>query len=292
MGDQTFGSTLRKRRDVLGLSQSRLAELVGRSASTVRNWERDRATPSAPADVVALAAILGVDEATLLEQAGFEPSRVETSPTMEQALASLIPEVELPYPVPDEAPPSDPTDSADPVEADLLPEPEPSVEAPGPPAATEADATDAVPIHPTPPPEDAGPPEEFNAPGEGPALAASSPAEHEPEAAEQESALPAGDLLDAGAPPSHEWSTAQTDVPRSERRRRTERAAPPTVLESAPVGEPSYLEDPEERQRYRVRALTTTAVVVILAILLLWAFDRTTDVLGDMWQQFLDMLTI
>src|SRR5680860_779451 len=100
MGDQTFARLIRKRRDALGLSQARLGELVGRSATTIRNWERAQASPSERSDVVALAAVLGLNEGEVLEQAGFEPPVVEDKPTMEQAYASLTSETVRVMPAP------------------------------------------------------------------------------------------------------------------------------------------------------------------------------------------------
>ncbi|CAN5842764.1 hypothetical protein BH23ACT5_BH23ACT5_23760 [soil metagenome] len=324
MGDHTFGSTVRKRRDVLGLSQTRLAELVGRSASTVRNWERGRGTPSAPHDVVALAAILGLDESFLLQQAGFEPTEVETSPTMQQALASLVDDAGLSYPGADEVshetapePETSPmlgpdraevTDSIQPIAViGTAYEHEGEVGAGDGPAATTEVGSDAdgqavegeVPGKPT----DPGPPGPQEAGQIAPARRpwAVEPVGHSDvqpqleeggEKGEKEPTVSIRELFDAGVPPSDDWSASDSAMPRAERRRRAGRAAPPTVLESAPVGEPSYLEDPAERQRYRVRAVVTAAIVVFLAILFLWAFDRTTDALGDMWQQFVDMLTV
>ena len=91
MGDRSFGRLIRKRRESLGLSQARLGELVGRSSSTIRNWERDKSTPAARSDAVALAAVLGLDEAEVLDRAGFEVDGERTHQTVEEAYASLTP---------------------------------------------------------------------------------------------------------------------------------------------------------------------------------------------------------
>ena len=89
---RTFGRTVRYRRTKLGLSQTKLGELVGRSPSTVRSWERDKSRPSDPHVITTLCAILGVDERTLFEKAGQPQPEVETSPTIEQEMASLTPD--------------------------------------------------------------------------------------------------------------------------------------------------------------------------------------------------------
>jgi len=92
MPERSVGRTVRYRRTKLGLSQAKLAELVGRSTATVRAWERDKSRPNDPKVLEALAAILGVDERQLFDKAEVEtPLFEETSPTVEQALATLAP---------------------------------------------------------------------------------------------------------------------------------------------------------------------------------------------------------
>lgn len=92
MPERTFGRTVKYRRNKLGLSQAKLGELVGRSASSVRSWERDKSLPSDSSVITALSAVLGVEERMLFDKAGQPLPEVETSPTIEQALASLSPE--------------------------------------------------------------------------------------------------------------------------------------------------------------------------------------------------------
>ena len=91
MPERSFGRTIRARRTKLGLSQTKLGELVGRSPSTVRSWERDKSRPNDAAVLTALSAVLGVDESALFEKAGQRIPEVEDSPTVEQALATLNP---------------------------------------------------------------------------------------------------------------------------------------------------------------------------------------------------------
>lgn len=66
---EAFGSEIQTRRTAIGMSQARLAELVGRSTSTVRSWERGRTRPSS--DVLdVLTAVLGLssyDDETVIE---------------------------------------------------------------------------------------------------------------------------------------------------------------------------------------------------------------------------------
>lgn len=90
MGDtRSFGQIIRRRRNALGLSQARLGELVGRSPSTIRKWERGETTPASRKDAVALAAVLGLDESEVLAGAGFEVEDSSPRETIEEAYASL-----------------------------------------------------------------------------------------------------------------------------------------------------------------------------------------------------------
>jgi transcriptional regulator with XRE-family HTH domain len=94
MPERSFGRTVRYRRTKLGLSQAKLGELVGRSTATIRSWERDTSRPNDQQVLSALAAVLGVDERQLFEKAEVErPMMEETSPTIEQVLATLAPPV-------------------------------------------------------------------------------------------------------------------------------------------------------------------------------------------------------
>jgi transcriptional regulator with XRE-family HTH domain len=92
MPERSFGRTVRYRRTKLGLSQSKLGELVGRSTATVRSWEKDDSRPTDPDVLATLAAILGLSERQLFDKAEVElPDHMDDSPTVEQALATLRP---------------------------------------------------------------------------------------------------------------------------------------------------------------------------------------------------------
>ena len=132
MPERSFGRTVRYRRTKLGLSQAKLGELVGRSQITIRSWERDKSHPDDPHVITALSAILGVDERSLFEKAGQPQPELETSPTIEQELASLGPDSANATEVEDgEAP----TESGYESEVDSVPalsdEPDPVAEAVG-----------------------------------------------------------------------------------------------------------------------------------------------------------------
>lgn len=241
MGDESFARLIKRRRDALGFTQARLAELVGRSPSTIRNWERGNSTPSERSDAVALAAVLGLDEREVLEGAGFPAAADSAHQTVEQGYASLAPET---FPPPS-SPPAEEEESVAAVPA--------SEEIPG-----------AEEVEPRPTIDDES----------------ASGGDTDEDSVELE-------VFELGTPPP------EADMPPdSIEERRPARAAPPTVLEAAPVGEPSYLEDPEERQRYRVRAVATAAAVVALLIILLWSFGRATDALGTLWEEFVGLLEV
>ncbi len=91
MASTDFAKLLRQARDRAGMSQARLGELVGRSAATVRAWERGSSVPNDPTVVTAVAAALGLDEAELFRASGLEPPADAPSPTIEQALQTIAP---------------------------------------------------------------------------------------------------------------------------------------------------------------------------------------------------------
>jgi transcriptional regulator with XRE-family HTH domain len=121
-----FGEVIRREREQAGLSQARLAEFIGKSPSALRSWEQGRSRPAEVASVRALAAVLGLNEAELIETAGFEPSpEADPRPTLEQELISLASDRTVMLPVADPHGWSRPS----PFDAD----PEPVVEEVGPP---------------------------------------------------------------------------------------------------------------------------------------------------------------
>lgn len=86
-----FGSLISEHRERLGLSSSRVAELVGRSTGTVRSWERGRSRPDDPIVVSSLAAVLGIDESELFVAAGMEPPRASAPFSLEETLSAIAP---------------------------------------------------------------------------------------------------------------------------------------------------------------------------------------------------------
>ncbi len=92
MADQDFAGLLRQSRERLGLTASRVAELIGRAPGTVRAWEKGTSRPSDAAVVSSLAAVLGIDEGALFEAAGLEPPVPQSRQTVRQALSSIAPD--------------------------------------------------------------------------------------------------------------------------------------------------------------------------------------------------------
>ena len=86
-----FGGTIKASRERLGLSQARVADLVGRTAATIRAWEHGKSTPTDPGTITSLAAVLALDEGDLLRSAGIEPPMPRAQLTMEQILSEIAP---------------------------------------------------------------------------------------------------------------------------------------------------------------------------------------------------------
>ncbi len=87
-----------------GLSQAKVAELIGKSPSTVRSWELGRTSPSEPGVVSALAAVLGIDESMLLGRAGFDEPVSTPRLSLEQELEGLRHNDPTPIPPPEPLP--------------------------------------------------------------------------------------------------------------------------------------------------------------------------------------------
>jgi transcriptional regulator with XRE-family HTH domain len=95
---EAFGTEIKTRRTAIGMSQARLAELVGRSTSTVRSWERGRTEPS-PDALDALTAVLGLDsydDETVIEipvvVAGVAPESFKESDVLDDEKSSVAEE--------------------------------------------------------------------------------------------------------------------------------------------------------------------------------------------------------
>ncbi len=239
---------IRSRRIMLGLSQARLAELVGRTATTVRRWERGEVAP--PEDVIdQLAEALEVDAAQL------EPRPAPTrSSVVVAGSATPAPPTQAPQPRTDRTAATRPATA--PVGRPAAPPRRPAQPAA---ADTTTDAPTGEPwiqfdAEPAPPP---------------PALSqlphAPSPAAAPPRpTATATAARPA-----PPAPPADPDATAAVPAPRRP-------VARPPV---APAR--SYLEDPKQRVLYGLRLILAVVALGVMAIIAIWAFGELFGALDE-----------
>ena len=239
---------MRYRRTKLGLSQTQLGELVGRSASSIRSWERDVSTPTDASVLFALSAILDLDQEALFEKAGVELPSEEAQPTVEEAFASLAP-------MPIESPLADPEPVENPSPIDAPPE-------------TELDADYEL---------EAEVREHLE---EAARVVPDPPRDWEPE--------PVQETFSLSPQPVGAAAMRSTQEPAF--------VSPPEPFQftqpTPPVLEPSYMEDSEQRQLYRVRNLATIVLFVGLVIVLLWSLSNTVEALGTWWDDFFGSLRI
>jgi hypothetical protein len=59
-----------------------------------------------------------------------------------------------------------------------------------------------------------------------------------------------------------------------------------------PAVEPSYMEDNQQRQLYRVRNLATIVLVVALIVVFLWSLSNAIDAFGTWWEDFFGSLRL
>ena len=260
MPDRTFGRTIRSRRTKLGLSQAKLGELVGRSASTIRSWERDKTHPTDTGVIVALAAILGADEQQLFERAGQAVPNLEDSPTVEQALATLRPEPEFEFPEIVEERPSfeeveadeDPTDLRRGIANERL--------------EGEGELTGEIDV-------DSSEVEDVATEFAPDAQLKSFDSEDLSATAELEQEV----LVDPSSAKAEEVVAPTYTAP----------AVPPVIVTpNTSSSGSSYLEDRSQRQLYLVRNLATIVVLVGLVVALLWALSESMTAIGDWWDEF------
>ncbi|GBE20819.1 hypothetical protein BMS3Bbin01_00160 [bacterium BMS3Bbin01] len=245
---ESFSALLRRGRAATGLGYQRIAELVGRSPATIRNWERAKSTPTDPEVVVALAAVLAIPEEELLSAAGLVVD------SQADAFAGLVPSGLGTDDLEEEG-----TGEALGEHVSDLPEPARLFEQGAHVASTGVSSTEAK-------------------PGREPQLAW--------DTSEPESGLPspAGEVepVVAVEPETGPEGTrgAGRMAPRSPAPAAPRSAIP--VPSAVGTTEPSYLEDGRQMMTYRVRAALTVAVGIVLLLLVEWGLRGLSISLKDL----------
>lgn len=278
----TPGQTIREARLAKGLSLGQLASTVGRTASSVRRWEKDEAYPTS-AVLDQLADLLDIDR-TVLERS---PDAADTSATGGEAVYD-VPAVTG---TPDEA-------------ADL-----PSGEILGGDGADDADPTNGSDhvfdvvmvgeVAETGTVESAAredPPVSTEEVASPPVLAP--PPTVDPAAATMPVAMPPSAVVVAPstAEPAKEDSTVEQPGLVDEE---TEALLYPVPPKSEPVAPPSApparrtwwnplrpLREGDQQWRYYLRGALTVVVLLLLAWGLVWAFGELSTALSELWDTF------
>ena len=277
----SFGDLVRRGREEAGLSQSRLAVLIGKSPTTVRAWEHGRTNPADPEAVAALAAVLGLDETELLGHAGFDAPPARTRLSAREELTSLAKErTEMialaPAPeAPTQKEVTDPPDS-DWVHIPLVVEPErKSAEVVIDPAEVKIEIETEHAMEPSSPIPTA--------------VTESKPKITMPKITMPKITMPKITVPKITVPKISAPKTTLSK-PRIVIAQQPTPTAVPTP--NGFVTGRSYLEDEEERDFYRRRGLITAIVLVFLVIVIWWALGRAGGALGDLIESIVGLLDI
>ncbi len=173
----------------------------------------------------------------------------------------------------------------------------------GPAATIEQELASIAPVRqaPLPPSSDASPSVGRSVPNAGadpiPAAEYERQAEAEtkveselPQASEPEP-FPGSEFFQRGVAPIKKfWSSIgdRSDASSKRDRIRPESRAIPIRPAATPTG--SYMDDPDQRWSYRLRAFWTTAGMAVLVILLLWSGSRAWQAFSDTWDALLSGL--
>ena len=284
--ETSFAALVKGRRTALGLSQTALAELVGRSSSAIRSWERGASTPTDENVVRSLAAVLGVDEATMRSSVGMPPDVPIEAPEVvggdalevfEEEIASEKEDIEEGgAPQPREETEGAPPD--EPLVDDVYPEAPGVEDVADLRASGESEDAVAAPVEDVP----AAPVDEVSVAEEGTVEDTDAPAA-------VVDGQPYEDEPDAGViavpPPGEPAATGEPVMPAAISQGSSTMAIPVASPPPQPV-EPSYLDDPDQMMTYWIRAAMTVALTVFLLIVLFWALGRLGDSIGEVWDIF------
>ncbi len=243
MSELEFARLLQVHRNRLGLSQARVAELIGRAPATVRSWEKGGVVPADPTVIKALAAVLGIKEAQLFAAAEVAMPEESRQPTIEQALSEIAPDDEgltIPDPIPKEeskAPMGE--DSPPPIRRNE----DPAFR------QRQLDAIEGLP----------GVKDAVEA-----RFASQTGSQPQPKPTISTPALPITDRI-------RDWVSGLVGTLRGGTGPR------PMITVDR---EPTYMEITEERLAYKARVIYTAVGMVILLIVFLWAAGKTLDAIG------------
>jgi len=255
MTGSSFPEFITSRRRELDLTLGDVASGLGVSPITVSNWSNGDSRPK-PENLVALADLLEVPAEDLAEMAGISLGTPDVA-------VNLMPDS-------DETPEESPTDEAEtdePVAAVRMSEPTPAADEPGD-ALTDLEAAE-VPI---PTMEDDAVPVAVVAE----AASSSDDAPDPMPAGEEHDSVPAFVAAAPEAAP-RERTTRRPSIRRSTARAGGD-AQPVTVL---PL---TYIEDPKQLMRYRIRWALTVVVLAIMFLILLWASRELLSALSEVKQ--------
>lgn len=259
--DTSFAGLVKGRRVALGMTQANLANLVGRSASAIRSWERGSSTPSDERVLRSIAAVLGIEEGSLRTAVGLAPGRADgdLDEVGEEALAFFVEDGESSTPdgISEPTAPSEQgaSNQESPVQVAEISDEEMSEDNSGPtgeepPTGPLLGQLDRLSV-----PDDQGS-GELSVAESGGGRREAGPAFVPP---------PVGGLSPSTTSPTTMIPVGETQV--------------------QPV-EPAYLDDPDQMRTYWVRAALTVAFTIFLLIVLLWAFGRLGDSIGEVWEVF------
>jgi transcriptional regulator with XRE-family HTH domain len=278
------------------MSQAGLADLVGRSASAIRSWERGSSTPTDESVVRSLAAVLGIDESALRGTVGM-PTEIAVDDVEEVGGTGLTAFAQAGMSAPavaqsDRVP--DMTDHVAPGDGITWDDVAASVRR-GPEPVAPTDRTDAE-------GEDYGEVTDAAGPRTEPAVAASA-ANPDPAPKLAEESVPTADTAvpDADEPDLEPVRVSSTESGGWQAPEPVVRAAPaapalsstvatssqtammPTRQPPVVLAEPSYLDDPDQMMTYWIRAALTVALTMFLLVVLFWALGKLGDSVGEVW---------
>ncbi|NNC92739.1 MAG: helix-turn-helix transcriptional regulator [Acidimicrobiia bacterium] len=278
MTASSFPDFITARRRELELTLGDVATRLGVSPITVSNWSSGDSTPN-PENLLALAELLEVPPDELADMAGVTLRSASDGVNLLPAM-DAEPDGDVAEPLTEETDISEPIaemrladseDSTEPAEVELVNEPAAEVQIP----------------------------DDFDEQAAPPAIAATEDVEPEPEPepkpepepesdAEPEKSEPMGDAPDSVPAFMAAKDSTPEKAPAQKRRpalRRPRAAAAAAATERQVTTLPlTYIEDPKQLMRYRIRWALTVVILIIMFIILLWASRELLSALSEVKQ--------